>query len=714
MKPVILCSLALAILGGTTAGHATPQPPAATAEIGAQEVPGPAPPQEQEQETLRELDPESALTNWRRIGIRSPGTDRCPEVGGWRSEDWLTSVLSRTGKSCLQLYGTASPELDLATMTADLVELHRLGLDRLCVYTALPGTPLDPFPKPAGLLRVASDRMAISGSGVPEDQENQEVLTEQFYDQIGKTPLELQGKSRVRLVFLDTQPDGKLTMQPGGKAQPLAPLGSKHGLALGTIAHQIVCPAGEPCDVSIHFVRTLHYSKFDPNQEFARLPDDESGSMGLVSDVAGAILQAVLDWQQSGPGKEDRLVLNASIGWEAVRNLDLRRRSRLDPATLAVLDAIRFARRQGALVVAAAGNRQGGFGKSSQLPLLPAAWELHHLSFLQFSFGGKRVYAVGGIDAQGLPLSNHRPGGLPRRVAYGDHAVAATRMYTGSSVSAAVTSSIAAVVWARRPELRPDQLMRLLDRSADGQPGRADFYAWKPLLPHPRLRELSLCKAIQRACRPHGKRCGDPPSETSCAARQPGPVHIEVPSDAAAVPCPELHLEAPPPICPNPDPASQLLLVAGETPSIAACTLDALPEVRSEPWVTQVLPQPGENPCGSICSINPPLAAPAEPGSDSEVHILVLRIDDEWKGLIQSAALEIECYDDGESVRKTTVLIPKNVLDQAQRREAGSLRVDGLVPAGGLKNCTAALNFIAVLQGGSERQSVQSPVYIDP
>ncbi len=185
-------------------------------------------------------------------------------------------------------------------------------------------------------------------------------------------------------------------------------------------------------------------------------------------------------------------------------------------------------------MLAAAGNEKGepcsNFG-----PLLPAAWEI----------GGPRdescgepkkpplLYAVGGVGADGAALVNARPGGMPRRAAYGEKAVVRcldpaqhTAMLTGGSVATTVVSSIAAVVWASFPGLSSSEVMDILDASGDelpmpsGQPMEADFWfgATASSTPvRPKVHRLSLCSALAEACARPGSTC---PVQVQCERLQ--------------------------------------------------------------------------------------------------------------------------------------------------------------------------------------------------
>src|SRR4051812_17247819 len=414
-------------------------------------------------------------------------------------------------------YQTRRPKLNLRqVVTADPL-LRQVGLDRFCAYTAKPGQPPEfpTQPPPAGLAAPAKGRIALVPAGEP-DLDPASILARHFLDQAsgmasGAPAIPESLQKPVRLVFIDTQADFE------GVPQSVSGT-SKRGYSLVHLADQLVCGGVSPCGIELATRLALPHE--NRNLPSATTASGQGGNLGLVEELAAAIVREVWSWRQSG--SKQNLILNLSVGWddELLGELDQPRGSQLRPDTQLVYNALQFARRSGALVIAAAGNLRGGEQPSSS-PLLPAAWELSNPFYSLFAFSRKPVYAVGGVDWQGLPLPNARHGGLPRRVAFGDHAVAQTRgsaaqtaMYTGSSVSTAVVSSIAAVVWQLRPELRPAQGMRLIGRSGNELPSRADYYAWKDLwlisdlVPAPHLRRLSVCQAITRACR--GGRCYAP------------------------------------------------------------------------------------------------------------------------------------------------------------------------------------------------------------
>lgn len=226
---------------------------------------------------------------------------------------------------------------------------------------------------------------------------------------------------------------------------------------------------------------------------------DQGGYFGTVGHLVRAIKQALADW--APVMATQRLVINLSLGWEPAL---------ADPlANLAVVTVLQRATCMGALVIAAAGNRNG----SSQGPLYPARWEsVEPLKTLSASTceaqgfklssppgPGNRplVYAVGGLDARDLPLPVTRPRGLPARVAYGSGFVVNPSgadhdgIMSGTSLATAVVSGVAAVAWYyATPGVMADAVMNRLDTTGidvgiartDGQPGLA--------------RKIRLCSAL--------------------------------------------------------------------------------------------------------------------------------------------------------------------------------------------------------------------------
>jgi hypothetical protein len=657
------------------------------------------------------IDTNRSETKRRRIGLLREGIKHCPEVPGWTGKNLLDEARLTAGKTYPRrdpkepVFLSRPSEIKIKIEAKDPGEalLESLGLDRYCIYDQEKGAKGE-LPLKPELLEAEPDRMALSttsAGGNPSDAIGRKIwktLAEQFVLQTGQTPSGLASSflleelPNVRLAFLDSEPTNE-----GVPSRP--PVGeSLHGFTLARLAQDIVCPSGGSCAAKIVTRRALGYKSFDqdkslPSQE---LPGHQSGHMGLVSDLATAIVAEVLRWQEVEP--EKKLILNLSLGWdaEAFGDLDVRQVSRLEPSVQAVYKAIQFARRSGVLVIAAAGNSRGG-NDISHWPLLPAAWELRRPSFFRFLLGRKPVYAVGGADWQGLPLPNARNGGRPRRVTYADHSVTQaengiepTAMYTGTSVSAAVASSIAAVVWHLRPELSPAQVMRLMAKSGEQvKSSRADFYAWKKLwplsklLPAPHVRQLSLRGAIQKACEGDSRRCSTlAPEENTPFPPNLAPILAELPGsvDPAGPPVPQMKY---------------------------------LVDVTSQRWV---VPQPEATPCPDCTLVAKP--PPARLSAAVQEYELVLQIGSAWQEeaaqeelSIESATIEIEGFV-GDSAKTLIYQIPPAMLKPPIPPTLPPVyRLSGMGSGMPLEGTKARILF-RVINKQSEAMSILNPVVI--
>jgi hypothetical protein len=644
------------------------------------------------------IDPKSGTIPWRWIGALRKGSTTCPKIAQWEKP-----------KPLLPTKGSGTPRWYSALTATDRALIADLGLDRLCVYTTkVRPIPRFVIPRGSALTEASPDRMAVSVSAPmeapPSPATVKSILRDEFLRQTGPVDLPFTGQPNVRLTFLDSEPDGPLSFTP----HP----GFQHGYTLGHLAHEIVC-GGSACAATIWNSRALAYG--DPTQ--ASLPADQAGSVGALSELGPKILQAIGEWKLSG---DKHLVLNLSIGWDGeiplaggTMDLKARRISELDISARSIYGALQVAACEDVLVIAAAGNRRGGSLHDSNWPILPAAWELHRPS-RHSRFGPKLVYAVGGVDWQGLPLPNSRTKGLPRRVAYGDHATAGvngtlTAAYTGTSVSAAVVSSVAAVVWDLRPELRPTQVMWLIDHSGTPTPQRvrADFYAGRKA---PRIQEISLCAAVKRAW---GRR-GGAYSAIGAAVSKCAPLDWQPPVLSGLFPnvrslaaqFQKTNTSASPP-CDS----RTLLYSTGGSVSPPFCPTDQLTSVLSQRWV---FPQPGDNPCANcvLFPTGPPGGASPAAGSTStspgpELYDLAIEIDPSFPvaQLESTAMLDIDRFEKGRFVRRDTYPIH---VDPTQ----GTLTVSGLGDGHSLKGCRAQLNWVVKTVTG--QMSIQSPVVVDP
>jgi hypothetical protein len=655
-----------------------------------------------------------ARADWRVVARRLPGLDACPDVAGWSGLNWLGRAVSDPLRQPAESY--EAEEAARKAVSADPA-LKAFRLDEYCVYESL-GNAAFPFERlPEGLVEAAYSQMTLAPSGdpgTPEDKAQAE-LARHFFEQAAGNSVATgarwtpnpQTSDPVRLVFLDTQPDGEGVPSSAGR--------SRHGYTLVHLADQLLCRGLDRCPIQL--ATRLALPRMD-----TRRPDrsdasaDAGGRLGAVDDLAQAITREVLFSHLKHP--DQHLVLNLSVGWdgELLRGTG-RTGSALEPDAQLVQRALRYARQSGALVIAAAGNRRGG--EESNGPLLPAAWEIAPVAEPTRGAAGPPapplVYAVGGVDWQDLPLPNFRRKGLPTLVAFGDHATVTTQapdepamIYTGTSVSTAVVSATAAAVWQLRPELAPARVMSLLLQSGKTLPGRADFYA-RRLRRAPHLRRVSLCAAVQQACE-DGSRCRVPAcnlprraADMSARALLHGPnpkvtalPPTDLPADCvnASTPSPSLFA-----------PASGR---GALTDGAHACPLHLLQDKNGRPWVG---PQPDDPPCPG-CTFEPPPRTAATAYS-AGTYMLTLEISPDWQATgveIQSAALDVDRYIGGRFVRRATYVIPQNVLSGALTGPQSFLADVG--NGGSLAGCTASLNFKVTV--GGTTFSVQNPVYVDP
>lgn len=448
--------------------------------------------------TLRPLPPRlqtaKACADWRWIGISRPGA-RCPEVPGWTVEPLFPQLASDW---------TCETGGDEKLPGPELIR----ELNRFCVYETTKsgkGRKDLPFPPSASgdLVRFDQDCAAIATTDRELDPEDgkghQEIISPK-----PETPIDIGNPLGVRLAFLDTQPNGTgVPEQPGN---------SLHGFTLAHLARQLLCVPGSStrCAAQITTRLALPIVAFDPVTLEKNVFDPvRGGHIGMQSDLARAIRDEVDDWRGTNP--KQRLVLNLSVAWDGnlFDGLGREEVAQMQAGTQAVYYALQYASAFDVLVLAAAGNQRVAPCDNSG-PLLPAAWEKQPPQDETCARKGldapPLVYAVGGVYPGGSPLANARPGGMPRRAAYGETPVLLSaspevykkKFYSGSSVATAYASSIAAAVWSADPRLTARQVMDKLDTMGPELSFMADF--WSGDIPRPRARMVSDCTAMNSAC----------------------------------------------------------------------------------------------------------------------------------------------------------------------------------------------------------------------
>jgi hypothetical protein len=446
-------------------------------------------------------------------------------------------------------------------------------------------------------------------------------LEDAFFDQLGFGP-EWPGVftavdrslARVRVAMPDSVDRG-LALGTSMTETPSAFVASRsgHSAVVGSIINHLVCGRDRIRDLDAAALETcaaevvpyLALPLLTPTEEAppaipapfgTPYPKDTGGYFGRQADLATAIHRAVRDWQSEAP--ERRLIINLSLGWD--KAYSGRTISTLRMPARAVWAAIRDARCKGALVVAAAGNRGR---RADSGAMFPAAWEAQPLTCRvpadapPAGVYAPLVFAVGGVDGADEALAVSRPLSTPRLVTPAavvsvthvgeandvDELISAD-VVSGTSVSAAVVSGLAAVVWSHRPALRADEVMQLLYESgADlGRPaefGLANAGAFTQ-------RRVVFGNALRAACtHPDALECPDEAALTALTDRARAAGVPLVPDMA------EVLQEAFPELSGQPAAAAPARVpLAGEATAL------------SETNVPGVFPQPNGVRCG-LCAI---------------------------------------------------------------------------------------------------------------
>jgi hypothetical protein len=265
-----------------------------------------------------------------------------------------------------------------------------------------------------------------------------------------------------------------------------------HGKAVGTLIRDTACTEPATCAV-----RVENYLGLPLLRDGAVIRRDliDGGGFGAKADLARAILQAV----NAAPAS--RLVLNLSVAY------DLQQPDRLlstllpredDFENRVVLEALRYARCHGALIIAAAGNGRVP-AHPEQPPGLPARWTQlkgpDATTCARFGVAHSAddvplLYAISAVDFGADPLLTTRGRGQSVLAALGFAVVREdpnggyTRTLTGTSMSAAAFAGIAASLWSHVPSLSPDQVVRDLYEVSPAISAAADFRPYRsPLAP---------------------------------------------------------------------------------------------------------------------------------------------------------------------------------------------------------------------------------------
>jgi hypothetical protein len=357
------------------------------------------------------------------------------------------------------------------------------SLSRFCLYRwAEEGEPLPP--DDLGVMAVSQEAPVA----VTQKKSTLTLMTRAAFEQAGGLAASgALGEHPVMVAVVDSG-------SSNGEPEPADHGGAMQGLVLG-----MAC-AGRP-DCPAWTRRTLAL----PIEPDGTVDDPNGGVYGTRGHVAIGVVEAVHAWRDAvlaaDPELAPRLVINLSLGWVAEDGTDCSL-SQASPwcgtstalafqtfmegsqglgyqekvAVEALHAALLYASCHGALVVAAAGNGRGD--SCNEAPMAPAAWskyraptleECNELGFtpdLPVGFAlapedpsgaAPLVLSVAAVDHDDRPIAATRPGTFSSLVAPGYHAVGwpSKTPLTGTSVSAALVSGAAALVWSHAPGLSP-------------------------------------------------------------------------------------------------------------------------------------------------------------------------------------------------------------------------------------------------------------------
>jgi hypothetical protein len=394
-------------------------------------------------------------------------------------------------------------------------------LDQFCRYAYVGAGPL-PSLLVTGADTVVRERAVATLQAPPSKADVLDYQVGSFLAAVD-APAELPTlPGSTTLAVVDSSPTAGL---PAALVEPGT---EPHGLILANIAQTLVCPTGSGCAADV-----VTRDVFD-----ATSLTDATAETGVSGELAtlASIASGVYDETRASPGN---LVLNLSLGWHpafggqadgdpttgdpadhldavnALTSMTAPGQVDLWPVDVqAVFYALAYARCEGALAFAAAGNATGGRRGTTGM-LLPGAWTQIPEPSLPtcgvFGSGaapaGPLLHAVGGVGPaggvavsreDGVPfLNSEATAGFAPSVQYrrgntlvdvaSDPATALDDTVwprSGTSISTVVVSSAASILWSAYPQWTRDQVVAMLWRAAE--PARIDVTtrlsapAWYP------------------------------------------------------------------------------------------------------------------------------------------------------------------------------------------------------------------------------------------
>lgn len=447
----------------------------------------------------------------------------------------------------------------------DAAEKLPASMRRLCAYTWSGCSEPDAAALPLdGLADAADDPPIVEALGAAEKGPSAVVTAARARlaraaDALSPLPAAA-GATPVFVGIPDTSP-----ASPTG-ADDIAVEAVSHGFDMAWIARWLACPNGSlrACLARVRTDLALgrmggRGARADLAASIVRLvrawKARDGRSAPLVIPIAAGwepLAERALPWRK-GPSKDGapgagELPAPGAPG-------DAAQGAPLSPGARAVLGALHYAACHGALVIAAAGN-DPGYKEPPSGPMLPAAWEAlpaPSAADCKGWFGDDAtaklaapkvayaplVHAVGGVDERDHAIVGSRQKSLPRIVAPASLAAAfpddpadagyarlcapgadvtkafvcdRTAPRTGTSVAAAVTGAIAAVVWAHHPAWSGHDVMNALHAGGVSLGEKPDV----SLSPAGKetVTRIGLCSALAASCK--GAPKGACPDKLSC------------------------------------------------------------------------------------------------------------------------------------------------------------------------------------------------------
>ncbi|MEO1232619.1 MAG: S8/S53 family peptidase, partial [Myxococcota bacterium] len=393
--------------------------------------------------------------------------------------------------------------------TSHLFEGSSGELARFCLYTWPSGSA--PVPGELPVIPRAKDCPVVTplSPSLNSPLSREAVLEDAFLDQVEAFGSLQAAVDPIPVAVIDAGPAAAPPLWTEGRIA--------HPRALQLLIHRLACPQngalGQLCAADPYSFLALPRYR-EPSGAIGYDVVD-GGEFGYQSDLAIAIFEAARDLRQpQGP----QAILNLSVGWHPGAAGPGTPGS-FSPPVDAVYRALQYASCHEHLIFAAAGNTTGG-AHVAPSAFLPGAWttlpspaptDCRTLFGLRptappLGIPHPLVHATAGLDSQDDMLHNAVPGARPRLLAAGSYSVVEDRVspaagdytppLTGSSISTAVLSAAAAVVWSLRPHLTAPEVAEAVYASGHPTFMATELHLGRAGLAH----RVSMCGSAEDAC----------------------------------------------------------------------------------------------------------------------------------------------------------------------------------------------------------------------